>query len=197
MYLKSGARSPILRNSCAEYLGCLLSSAASCAASRLVLIRTYEKTVIGRTVRPIAMNTNAMVSVSNISLTGETKLTMILTPKNEAGRVPCSIEIACQCASEVSESDLNGHPNTTLVLTSEVVTQPAEPQHEWIVEKINKNSHHATAPGTAEYAPMTQKYVPKYLTPIGAFDMLIEKPMRHIMSPDRTKGDRILSLSEK
>ena len=53
------------------------------------------------------------------------------------------------------------------------------------------------APGIAAYAPTTQKNVPKYLTPIGAFDMLIEKPIRHIMSPDRMKGDRILSLSEK
>ena len=79
MYLKSGARSPILRNSCAEYLGCPLHSATSCAASHLVLMRTYEKTVIGRTIRPIAINTSAMVSVPNISLISKRSKRMTMT----------------------------------------------------------------------------------------------------------------------
>jgi hypothetical protein len=43
---------------------------------------------------------------------------------------------------------------------------------------------------------MTMKKVPKYLTPLGAVDMFIEKPMRHIVRPARMKGYRIFNLSE-
>ena len=51
-------------------------------------------------------------------------------------------------------------------------------------------------PGKAEYAPVTQKNVPKYFTPGDTSEMLIEKPIRSIKSPARMNGERVLIASD-
>lgn len=57
-------------------------------------------------------------------------------------------------------------------------------------------THQVTIPGNAAYEPAIQKKVPKYFTPCDALEMLILKPMRHIVSPASMKGDRSFVLSE-
>ena len=56
--------------------------------------------------------------------------------------------------------------------------------------------YHETTPGNAAYDPETQKKVPKYLTPTGASEILIAKPMVHITRPAKMNGDRFLIRSD-
>ena len=63
--------------------------------------------------------------------------------------------------------------------------------------RVEAGTCHDTIPGNAAYAPETQKNVPKYFTPMRAFEMLIVKPIRHIIRPARMKGDRIFQRSER
>lgn len=51
-------------------------------------------------------------------------------------------------------------------------------------------TYQLTTPGNAAYDPETQRNVPKYLTPGGASEMLIENPTRSMQSPARMKGER-------
>ena len=44
---------------------------------------------------------------------------------------------------------------------------------------------------------MTHRNVPKYFTPLGAFEMLMEKPTAEERRPARMNGQRNLRLSEK
>ena len=57
--------------------------------------------------------------------------------------------------------------------------------------------HHATAPGTVEYAPVVHRNVPKYFTPAGAPERLIPKPRAPVRRLVRMNGQRSLSLSEQ
>ena len=58
------------------------------------------------------------------------------------------------------------------------------------------NTNHVTSPTVAAYDPDTMRNVPKYFTPMAAFEILIEKPTKHISIPARIKGERIFSLSD-
>lgn len=58
-------------------------------------------------------------------------------------------------------------------------------------------SYHVRAPGEEEYVPAIHRNVPKYLTPMDAFEMLITKPTAQVRRPPRMNGQRSLSLSEK
>ena len=51
-------------------------------------------------------------------------------------------------------------------------------------------------PGKAAYAPPTQRNVPKYFAPMTVLDMLIEKPIMHMVKPARINGNRILMRSD-
>jgi len=51
-------------------------------------------------------------------------------------------------------------------------------------------------PGNAAYEPVTQKNVPRYLTPGETPEMLIEKPRRSMQRPARMKGERRWILSD-
>lgn len=57
-------------------------------------------------------------------------------------------------------------------------------------------THQATSPTIAAYDPDTMKNVPKYFTPMAVWEMLIEKPTRHMRRPVRMQGERSLSASE-
>lgn len=58
------------------------------------------------------------------------------------------------------------------------------------------NTNHVTSPTIAAYDPDTMRNVPKYFTPMAAFEILIEKPMRHMSIPAKMKGERIFNMSE-
>ena len=53
------------------------------------------------------------------------------------------------------------------------------------------------SPGTAEYDPATHRNVPKYFTPMAAFERLMEKPMALERRLAKRNGQRSWSLSEK
>lgn len=59
-----------------------------------------------------------------------------------------------------------------------------------------EHAYHATTPGNAAYDPDTQKNVPKYFTPIGASEILMAKPIRHITRPARINGERFWTRSD-
>jgi hypothetical protein len=52
-------------------------------------------------------------------------------------------------------------------------------------------------PGLLAKLPMMHKYVPKYLTPDGASEILMIYPSRAIDCPANMNGERSLVLSEK
>ena len=51
-------------------------------------------------------------------------------------------------------------------------------------------------PGNAAYEPMTQKKVPKYLTPMLTSAILMANPIAQRARPARMKGDRFLMRSD-
>ena len=50
-----------------------------------------------------------------------------LTSANETGRVLQAVKVDCHYAAEVSDTNVHSHPDSTFVLTGEVIAQPAKP----------------------------------------------------------------------
>jgi hypothetical protein len=106
------------------------------------------------------------------------------------------IDVRCDCSSKVSNSDVEGHADATFVLPCEVVAQPLS-HINMRMNMSDSSAYQATTPGNPAYAPATQRNVPKYFAPEGAFDMLIPKPIAQEVSDARMNGNRIWIRSDQ
>lgn len=105
---------------------------------------------------------------------------------------------AGRTSSKVSNAYMKSHPHATLVLASEVIPQPIVIKVSVVPNRLIKAwMYQDTMPGKAAYEPDMQRYVPKYLAPMVALEILIAKPTRHIESPAKMKGYRILIRSDQ
>ena len=190
MYLKSGARSPSSRSCLTESF---VASGRAAASSRARLMRWYISSMTGVVTNPMPTNMSMIPSVRDMNERAKKRRWLSRTTEYVTRFVLRAEYVRRDRARKVSDADMERHAHAALVLSSEVVAEPVAGARSGLSKfgaRRKVRSHQLTTPGNVAYDPVTQKNVPKYLTPEGASEMLIENPMRSMQSPARMKGER-------